>query len=69
MEHFDRNVPTLHPFQEGIDGLLIVIGGETGAEPETKTPVGYLSGLAGEDGVFLKDFFRCGAVNYIPISC
>lgn len=66
MKDFNRDISRLHPFEERIYGLFIVICGEAGAEPEAKTPARNFSWLASQDGVFLENLFRRWAMYDVP---
>lgn len=68
MEDFYWDISSFHSFEERVNRLFVVVCGETGTEPETKTPARNLSRLSSQDGVFLKDFLRRWAMNYVPIK-
>ena len=56
VEDGQRDLPLQHPVDEGEDGLLVVVGGERGGEPEAEGPGGHHRRAAGQAGVAGEDF-------------
>jgi hypothetical protein len=48
MENFDRNISRFHALKKGVNSILIIIRGETSAQPQSKTPSRYLARFAGQ---------------------
>ena len=68
MEHRQREGPLAHALDELGDGVLVVVSGERGREPEPERPGGDPGRPAGQRGVSAQHVFRRGAGDHVVVQ-
>ena len=69
VEHLQREVALGHAVDEFGDRLLVVLGGERGAQPQPERPGRRQRGPAGESGVLVEDFCGRGPIDHQIFQC
>ena len=68
VEGRQRNITFGHTVDEGVDGGLVVFGGERGGQPQTVTPCGHIRRTSDELGVAVENLLGGGAIDHAEVD-
>ena len=68
VEGAQRNVSLGHAIDEGVDGLLVVLGGERGGQPQAIAPCGNIGGASDQCGVTVENLLRRRTVDHTEVD-
>ena len=62
------NITLGHTVDEGVDGGLVVFGGERGGQPQTVAPCGHIRRASDELGVAVENLLGGGAIDHAEVD-
>ena len=68
VESAQRDVAFGHAVDEGVDGLLVVLGGERGGQPQAVAPGRHVGGAAHQRGVTVEDLLGGRAIDHAEVD-
>ena len=68
VECAQRNIAFGHAIDEGVDGLLVILGSERSGEPQSIAPGGHVGRAADQLGIAVKNLLRRRTVDHTEID-